>query len=693
MVQTRDNLLKFPVLSVTLFLATFSAWAQTPDTLLYDTLRTAVVSTTRLAVPEHESVLSVSSLGKERLRTAQAQLTLAESLVAIPGVVTLGDANFSQDLRISIRGFGARAGFGIRGIKLLLDGIPESAPDGQGQVDNLDPAMISRLEVLRGASGGLWGNASGGVVSLGTEPVPVEAGGFAEGRLAAGSFGLSQVHIKAGRRWEKVGFVAGLTRQAIDGFRDHAAMRNTMAHTKIAWLPDSSAAWTLLLNYSDSPRADDPGALDAAQADANPQSANAANLKFNAGESLRQGRAALLHEKKWGGRHILRLRAYASGRDFENRLPFLNGGQVTFQRFFAGGGAQYEWSARTAPLRLTAGVDYDRQADHRRRYQNIDGQRGDRNLDQTETFAGTGAYILGRWSPLNRLTLSGGLRLDAVLLRVADRFEADGDQSGRELFRQASPWAGFLLRLNPQLRFFANGTTNFETPTLSELSNNPAGTGGFSADLVPQRTFSVEAGLRGRHKRGRFDWELALFHAVTRDELTPFEIAGQPGRTYYRNAGRVVRQGAEAGLNWFPARGLAILLTYAWSDFYFERFNTPSGDFAGKQLPLLPRHLGHAELRWYHRSGLFVFSGVRFSGDFFADDNNTASVKGWALLKGRAGWRHRFGASTLEVFLGSDNAADAGWYNSVRANAAGGRYFEPGAGRSWLSGVSLRRNW
>ena len=676
-----------------LLFATLPVFAQTPDTLLLDTLRAAEVSATRLPQQASESVLAVSTLGTERLRTAQAQLSLAESLGAIPGVFTMGDANFSQDLRISVRGFGARAGFGIRGIKLLLDGIPESAPDGQAQVDNLDLAVVSRLEVLRGASGGLWGNASGGVVSLATDPVPAEKGQeFAEARVSAGSFGFRQLHVKGGARWGKTAVVAALTNQQIDGYRAHSAMRATLAHVKLAWWPDTTATLTVLLNFADSPRADDPGALTAEQVTQSRRGANAANVKFDAGESLRQGRAGLLFEKKWGPRRSLRLRGYAAGRDFESRLAFRDGGQVAFQRFFAGGGAQYEWAARSAPLRLTGGVDLDRQADQRQRFQNLDGVRGEQNLDQTEVFTGAGVYALARWTPVRSLTVSGGLRGDAVLLRVDDHFQSDGDQSGDRQYVRVSPWGGLLYRFRPRTGLFANATTNFETPTLTELSNNPAGTGGFSADVKPQRTRSFEAGLRGAARKGRTEWELAFFRARTRDELTPFEIAGQPGRTYYRNAGRVLRQGVEVSLNWFPARGLAFFATYAWSEFQFERYSTPAGDFAGNRLPLLPRHLGNAELRWYHRSGLFLFAGARLTGDFYADDANTVQIDKVILLKARAGWRHSFGAFAGEVFAGIDNAADADYYNNVRSNAAAGRYFEPGAGRTWLGGVSLRRN-
>ncbi|MEZ4964693.1 MAG: TonB-dependent receptor [Saprospiraceae bacterium] len=676
-------------------LLAFCCAAQTPDSLRTDTLRAVEISAARMSSSPNESALAISVLDCDRLHLAQAQLSLSESLGAVPGVFTMGDANFSQDIRIAIRGFGARAGFGIRGIKLLLDGIPESAPDGQAQVDNIDLAVIDRLELLRGAPAGLWGNASGGLISLHTDPVPAQPGhGFAEVRLTGGAFGYRQAHIKAGLRRGKVSAIASLTRYDLEGYREHSGAAGTLFNSKISWSPDSSAQWTLLLNATDSPRADDAGALSAGQAEQDPASANSTNVRFRAGESLRQGRAAIVFVKYWGDTQSLRLRGYAAGRDFENRLPFENGGQVAFQRFFAGGGGQYEWHTRR--LHLSAGFDADRQADARQRFQNLDGVRGAQSLDQTEIFAGLGSFVAAEWNAAARLKLSGGLRYDAVLLQVRDHFAADGDQSGKTWYRRGSPWAGLFFRLLPHLHMYANAGTRFETPTLSELSNNPAGTGGFASGLLPQRTTAFEAGLRGQvnsSKAGRLGWEIACFRSYTRDELSPYELPGQPGRTYYRNAGEVLRQGLEISLDWHPLDGLSLLTQYTFSDFRFKRYTTPAGDVSGNRLPVLPQHLGQAELRWERPEGLYFLTTFRLTGNLYADDANAVPVDGWAFLKARIGWRRKFGIISVDLFTGADNLTDVRYFNNVRPNAGGGRYFEPGAGVAWLAGVRFRSSW
>lgn len=669
-----------PVLLLLLIIPSLVS-AQADSTRL-DTLRAITVTATRLPVRAPESPLAVSILTERDIRWHQPQLSLQESLAAVPGVFMLNDANFAQDLRIAIRGFGARAGFGIRGIKILLDGIPESAPDGQAQVDNLDLAAIHRMEVLRGASGGLYGNASGGVISLATAPAPDSL--ELEARLAGGRYGFRQVHAQGGTAFEKTAFRLALTHLGLDGYREHAAMRSTLANGRWTWTPDSTLRLNLLLNYTHSPRADDPGALTAAQAEADRQAANPNNIRFRSGEALQQGRAGWVLEKRDKAGGQWRLRGYSAWRDFENRLPFANSGQVAFQRWFAGGGGQYERAF--SRWRWSAGCDLDRQSDYRQRFDNADGARGAQNLDQQERFTSMGAFGLAEWRLARAWTLSGGLRLDAVQLSVRDFFDADGRQSGSETYRRLSPWGGVVARLNGSLQAYANLTTNFETPTLGELSANPANTGGFNPELGPQRTLSAEIGLRGRTATG-LTWEAAFFHARTLDELAPYELPDFPGRTFYRNAGKTRRYGLETTLRWRPAAGLDLGLTGTLARFQYDRYATPAGDFNGRRLPGLPAFWGMADLRYEHRSGVTAQAQVRQTGAFFADDANAVRIVPYALLHLRVGWRWR----KVEFFAGADNALNATYFNNIRPNAAGGRYFEPGAGAFVFAGVSYVR--
>ncbi|TNE49964.1 MAG: TonB-dependent receptor [Bacteroidetes bacterium] len=652
-----------------------------PDSVRLDTLRTVTIAATRLPSTANNSVLAVSVLERARIRQGQPLLSLQEGLAAVPGFFLLNDANYAQDLRISIRGFGARSGFGIRGIKLLLDDIPESAPDGQAQVDNLDLAAVDRIEVVRGASAGLYGNASGGVISIRSDAIPKR---WAAGvRLTGGSYGFRQLHADCGTTWGKQGFRLALTHLGHSGYREHAVMRSTLLNGKWRYMPDTSASLSILVNYVNSPLAEDAGALSATQVTADRRAANPNNIRYNAGEAVAQGRVGLVYEKHWNAQE-LRLRGYSTWRAFDNRLPFQNGGQVTLQRWFAGGGAQY--TRVRNQLRLTAGLDLDRQTDLRRRYDNEEGRRGNLGLEQQETFGSAGLFTSAEWNAGGRWTLSGGGRLDLVQLRVVDRFETDGLQSGQSTFERASPWGGLVYRLSRRLLVYANTTTNFETPTLIELSNNPANSGGFNTGLKPQRTLSLEAGLRGRWPAGML-LEVACFYTRTQDALVPYELIDFPGRTFYQNAGETLQRGIELAIHGRLLRGLTADLAYTLADFKYHRYETPAGDLSGRALPGLPGHWGMMEVQYQHREGWFGRLQIRQAGRYFADDTNSVPVEAYVLLHLRGGYTKSFGIGHIRLFAGADNLTNTAYFNNIRINAAGARYFEPGAGLTVFGGV------
>ncbi len=664
------------------------------DTLRMDTLPAVEITAARSTEKSDESALAVSVMDAGRIRIAQPQLTLAESLPAIPGVFVLDDANFSQDLRISIRGFGARAGFGIRGIKVLLDGIPESTPDGQAQVDNLDPAMLQRIEVLRGGSSGLYGNASGGVLNLTTDDVADRK--HLSLRVAFGSFGFRQWHAKGGFRSGRAAFNMGVTHVSMEGYRHHSGMKSTLATLKMKWSPaaDSSFALTLLANYTNSPQADDPGSLNRTQDSINRRAALPANLTYQAGESLQQGRLAVILDKKFSRQTRLNVRLWSALRDFQNFLPFRSGGQVDLSRLTLGGMVQFETDsralnrARQPRYRFAAGVEVDWLGDERKRFDNEEGLRGMLAFQQKEVFSSSGAYVIGHWRPQAKLTVSGGLRADLIRLRVSDRFLSDGDQSGNRAYEQISPWVGAAWRIRPRLNVYGNLTTNFETPALIELSNNPDGSGGFAQNLEAQRTLSGEIGIRSRGRK-QLSWEIAVFQARTRGELSPFELPDQPGRTFYRNAGYTNRRGVEAALGFTPFKGMSLWMNYTWSEFIFGKYVTGGTDFGGKALPGLPRHNGQISAKYQENGGFFGQVSGRFTGRFYADNANAVSIRPTAVINARIGWRGLLDKVLCEVFLGSDNFGNTRIYNNIRINAGGGRYFESGAGRSFFAGVQL----
>lgn len=469
------------------------AQEQTPQ----DTLRTLdiapiTVSASRFEAQYNRLPFAISVLNKSQIQRAQAQLSLNESLVAVPGVFTLNPDNFSQDLRISIRGFGARAAFGIRGIRLFVDGLPESTPDGQADVDNVDAGALQRMELLRGASAGLYGNASGGVLNFSTEEPSKRA--FAESQAILGSFGFQRYQLKTGFMVGKLGVFASASQNRMEGYRAQSAMQQTTLNLKLRYHLSDDTRLSLLVNYGNSPYAQDAGGLTSEQVTADRRQARAANVQFNAGEEVTQGRVGLVFEKQFSAKHSLTARTFLTNRDFANRLAFQGGGWVEFQRSFGGAGITYAYTS--GPYRSQLGLEWNDQRDDRQRYNNDNGKRGNQTFDQIEKFRSTGAFWLNELALGKKLTLTAATRYDALRLSAEDAFLTDGNQSGEQNFGRFNPSVGAVFVASKWANIYANVASNFETPTLTELSANPSNLGGFNPDLNPQRSLNYELGTK-----------------------------------------------------------------------------------------------------------------------------------------------------------------------------------------------------
>jgi len=284
---------------------------------------------------------AISVVTKEDIQLGRQQLGLDESLAAIPGLFMQDRYNFAQDLRIAIRGFGARSNFGIRGIKILIDGIPESLPDGQGQSDGIDLGSIEQIEVIRGPSSSLYGNASGGVINISSERGPADP--FIETRLSTGEFNFNKVQLKAGGDTGRLNYLVNFSDMQYDGYREHSETENTSLNARFAYAIDDESELGLVFSATDQPLANDPGGVTLEQAQAEPTSARQRNVDFDAGEALDQQRIGLTYTKSIGERHEIRVRNHYMWRDFANKLPFTDGGAVQFDRFYVGGGATYTY--------------------------------------------------------------------------------------------------------------------------------------------------------------------------------------------------------------------------------------------------------------------------------------------------------------------------------------------------------------
>src|SRR6058998_745406 len=544
------------------------------DSLKVYTLPPAVVSVTRANPPINRIPQAVHLIEQTEISRGRPTWGLDEALVTVPGVYAANRYNFSLDQRISIRGFGARSAFAVRGIKVLVDGIPQTLPDGQGQLTNLELGAADRIEILRGSASALFGNASGGVISIWSDPTAPRTV-RQDVRVLFGTFDRD-----LNRNWNKwqsstsfrVGSGSALvtvSRLDYTGQRQHsdADFRNVNSRWHFPLAPGWSLTATADVGWD--PRADNPGALTAAEMARNPDSAAAINITRVAGKSVTQGQGGVTVRRDFTGGGEAALTVFGFTRSLKNPTTFAYidldradyGTRLTLSRPVPLGALQH---------RLTAGVDVQRQRDDRLNFGNTGGKPDTvRRLDQLEHVTEVGPFVQSALQLTSQLSVTGGLRYDWVKFQAHDRLINAGnpDDSGDRLMRALSGSIGVAVTPSDALTLYGNIGTSFETPTTTELTNRPSGAGGFNPALDAQKATTYELGVRG-DVAGRLNYSVALFTAAVRGELISYPVpADTTGRVYYQNAGRSRHQGVELGAELAIAAGLTLTTTWTYSDF------------------------------------------------------------------------------------------------------------------------------
>ena len=649
-----------------------------------------LVTATRISAVQTEKPFAVSVADITHLQNSRQLLSLQESLTGFPGILAMNAQNFAQDLRLSIRGFGARAAFGIRGIKILMDGIPLTTPDGQTQMDNLDLSLISHVEIMRGPASAMHGNASGGIINLSMKKPAAFSG--TEFRLAGGSYGYAGMQAKTSFQSGSTGYLLSAALNQTDGYRRHSNMHNYLFNGQVYLHPDSLSTLAIRLAMESSPKADDPGALTHEQAKSDPTRANPGNLQYNAGESVNQGRFGLNYERTIDRNRMLRATGYFTHRTFDNRLPFTDGGVVNLTRNYGGGEADFYLKSDIAKFEseLVTGFSVAHQADRRKRYDNLDGSSGSMVFDQDELYSNLGIFIEQELHRADIGSLNLSLRYDMVVIRAHDYYLSDGDASGERSMNGFSGSAGMIFPINQIFHVYGNVSTGFETPALVELSANPEGEGGLNPDLDPQRTVNYETGIKASFF-DRVYLETALFFITVNDELIPYELPDTPGRTYYHNAGRSDRKGIEVALNASLFSGFILGTNYTYSDFRFRDFLSGQDNYAGNTIPGVPRHMLNLSLTVIGHAGFFGRLELNSRSRIYTNDANSAYADPSVVTNISGGYRFSLEKWHVEPFLGINNLADSRYFDNIRINAFGGRYFEPAPGRHFYAGVTIQR--
>lgn len=659
-----------------------------------DELAPVVVTATRIEQRSFDLPAAIDVVGRAALQDRR-DVSVSEVLGRIPGTVVMNRGTFAQEEQIIVRGFGARSQFGVRGIRLIADGIPASTPDGQGGSGLFDLESAERIEVLRGPFSALYGNHSGGVVQIFTEngARPPEWSVDAW----SGAHGSWRAATKLSGRWSAFDAVVSLSRTETDGYRDWSAARKDQFNAKLRFAPRPTTLVTIVANRLDQPDNRDPLGLTAAQVATDRRQANPAALVFRTRRNLENSQAGIVITHDLERERSIRAVAYAGERSNEQFLAFpgsgatSSGGVSAYDRTFHGMGLRF--TQRVGDFRVAAGVDYERSGDRRKGYVNDDGVRGALRRDEDNRVTQTGVYAQAEWNPTARWSLFGGLRRARVAFDSEDRYVvgANPDDSGSVDYSAWTPTAGVVHHVNDSVNVYASVGRSFETPTFIELAYRPGGATGLNLGLQPSVSRHAEVGVKaklGSHARA----EVALFRIDTRDEIVVDSNVG--GRTSYRNAGDTRRIGIEASLDTRVLDDVSLLFVASWLDARFrDDFASTGGLVAsGNRIPGVPAQTVFTELAWKPSAQPFSAAiEARWRGRVEVDDRNTEAADGYFVANLRAAYEQHAGAWKFREFVRVDNVFDKEAIGAVYVNDGNGRYYAPASGRAWVVGVKAIR--
>jgi iron complex outermembrane receptor protein len=663
-----------------------------------------VVTPTRVEQSSFDLPVSIDAFDKEQIQQGQPQVNLSETLVRAPGVVANTRQNYAQDLQISIRGFGARSTFGVRGIRIIADGIPLTMPDGQGQAANIDLSSAQRVEVLRGPFSALYGNSSGGVINVFTEDGPENL--TITGSAWGGSFDSSRIGLKVGGQEGKVNYIFDTSRFDTEGFRDHSAATRDTANGKVRLDISEDTNVTFIANYLNQPETQDPLGLDKAQLEANREQAGTNAELQNTRKSIENSQAGAVLEHKLSAEDSIRVLGYAGKRSVRQYLAIVARGVIDLDRDF--GGLDARWTRQTLlaerPFTFTAGVNYDNMQEARQAFNNDAGNIGALVRDEDNTVFNFDQFAQAEWAIAERWILSGGLRHTSVKFESEDHFiipGTNGDDSGSIEFSDTTPVAGLVFKVTPTLNFYGNVGKGFETPTFAELAyrSTSATVNGFNFDLKPAESTNYEIGVKayvGTNTR----INAAVFKIDTENEIVVFSNSG--GRSVFQNVDSTTREGLELGLDSNLGRGFTGVLSYTYIDASFDNsFGTCVGFCtsvagpnatvpAGNKIPGIPSNMVYGELGWrYAPFGLSTALEARWVDEVFTNDLNDESAEAYTVMNLRVGFEQKLSGFRLTEFARIDNIFDEEYVGSVIVNEANRRYYEPAPGTNYTVGLAV----
>ncbi|WP_337078422.1 TonB-dependent receptor [Acinetobacter pittii] len=680
-------------------------WAEdlTQDVTVLPTLH---VEATRTDTTYLQTPASVFRIDVPQVDTS-SQVNLTEVVKGVPSLQLRNRENYAQDLQLSMRGFGARSTFGVRGIRLYVDGIPATMPDGQGQTSNIDLSSLDHVEVLTGPFSSLYGNSSGGTIltstkeGQGKDSIELSYSGGSHDKSRAG------LVLQGGAKGaNEPSYVISSSYFDTNGYREHSGAEKVLNNAKLSWNLDDGSKINWVTNYVKI-HADDPQGLTRDQWNANPKQQVPFLKQFNVRKDIEQTQTGVTWSKPINDKNELYAMAYLGNRQVTQYQSIpkstqdasINhaGGVIDFERDYYG--ADFRWTGKELlpNTTLSVGVALDAMDEDRKGFENFNlvngqpsyGVKGNLRRDEDNTLWNIDPYLQASWQFLPTWRLDTGVRYSNVHYKSKDNYLSNGDDSGKTDYSKVLPSAALSWQILPELMGYVSYAKGFETPTFTEMAYRPDGESGFNFDLTASTSDTYETGLKSQNQFG--DFTLAVFQTKTKDDIV--SAGNSNGRSTFRNADKTLREGVEFAWNKKLWRDLTATASYTYLDATFDADIPALGSIAqipsGNAIPGIAENQAYASLAWQPSHGLYGGVDVQYMDKIYVNDTNSDAAPSYSVTSANVGYAWVMGDWKVNSLARVDNLFDKNYAGSVIVNDGNGRYFEPADGRNWSAGLRV----
>jgi len=645
---------------------------QTNDTIVLDEVSVKIL---REYNKEELSIYSISKIDLDLKQKYLRQYNLSEYLNYVPGVFIMNSNNYAQDERISIRGFGSRANFGVRGIKIYVDGLPETFVDGQSQLDNINLEIINQIEVLRGVNSSLYGNSSGGIISIST--IDFFEKDFIKTNLSAGSFESLKINLTSGINLNKGKIIFHLNRSSSNGFRNNSKFLNHNFNFKYLRKFDKGD-FKIIANILDSPYAKDPGGLTKGEVESNRKQARKRNVDFNSGEKVNQFKIGLLLNNQIGD-FKLRNKLFFNNRLFYGKLPYARGGIIDLKKNFLGYNLNI---SKEKILKQNLGLEINIQNDERLRFFNINGNRGELVMNQDEKFNNFSTYYSNSLKA-GKFTFNASLRFDNNTVKYDDFIN---NKNGSIKLNSTSLFSNINYNINDSNEIYVNYSNGFETPTLNEFSSNISNTG-FNENLDSSKYNNYEIGFSNFNSLSNLNYRIIYFKSYSKNEIVSYQLEDFPDQNFYRNSGKTSRSGIESEINFKVNQKLKLNLISTIGNYKFVKYEVNGQDFSNNRIAGLPKNQHVFNLNYSLTKKINLILDFKMFGNMYADNANKTIINDYKKIDLTIFKDFNISSKNWNGFISINNLTNTKYFDNIRINAFGSRYYEPASGLNFMLGI------